>query len=745
MDFNSGFGLSTIQGVALSSSRNACCLLIVAFDICQYNSGESSQVYLLSTYKRTKDKPEHLQKSSGKAQNFSQRLLSNLSMGRMNKGIHQLYEFGRYRLDAESQVLFRDEQAVHLPPKAVELLSVLVERHGQVVSKEQLMNLLWRDTIVEESNLTQNVFLLRKAFGEDGDKRSYIETIPRRGYRFVAEVKETVAGLPAYRVASTEDQPNTTRIEKYTFARIITEEEIENTNDLQSVAPVLLDANSRKLLRDGNSTLWKSRKLLLAAFIIILLVGVVVLWIAFQPSTQIEIKTVAVLPLKSLDANETDQAMGLKLADALILRLGRLRQLVVRPTRAVQRYEGTTLDPLEAGRQQQVDAVLDGSFQRAGDRLLVRAQLLRVSDGQQLWSGIFEERSSDPFFLQDALAENAAQALVPKLAGEERRLLARHDTENINAYRLYIEGRAYWNRRNLDGLKKSIVYFEQALQLDPQYARAYSGMADSYITLSDYDVMPAREAYPKAQEAALKALAIDDTLVEAHTSLAMIKASYDWDWQAAEQTFRRAIELNPNYATAHQWYSEYLAGMGRRDEAIAEIRRAQALDPLSLIIRSVEAWVLYFARDYDQMLAQCQRVIEIDETFGEAYAYMGLAYEQKGRFREAMDSYQKYSTLMGNNTPAAAAIRASAIANMDDYWRKMVELAKPPTGSDFEAAQAFSRLGEADKALDLLEQVYAKRDYHVMYLKVHPNLDPLRQNPRFQNLLRRSGLAESEK
>ena len=641
----------------------------------------------------------------------------------MAKEVNRLYEFGKYRLDAENRALLCDGQAVNLPPKAVELLIVLVERNGQVVAKEQLMELLWSDAIVEDANLTQNIFLLRKIFAGDEDGRKYIETIPRRGYRFVAAVRLTPPVVTIEKVDATRSPKI---IEKHTIARIITEQEIEDTNEL---------------LIGGKASLWQRRKHALALLIFGLLAGAGALLLYFKPSSQTEIKTVAVLPLKSLDASD-DQSLGLKLADALILRLGRLQQIVVRPTRAVHGYEGKATDPLAVGREQQVDAVLDGSFQRAGERLRVRVQLLRVSDGRQLWAGTFDERSADPFFLQDALAEQAAQAIVPQLAGAERQLVTRRDTENAEANRLYTEGRYHWNRRNIDGLKKSVAFFEQAIGLDPKYARAYAGLADSYITLADYGSLPARESYPKAKAAALKALEIDDTQAEAHTSLAMIKASYEWEWRGAEQSFQRAIELNPNYATARQWYGEYLAGMGRHQDALAEIRRAQALDPLSLIIRSVEAWVWYYAREYDQMLAQCRRVIEMDASFGEVYAYLGLAYEQKGMFREAMDAYQKYSTLMGYNTPEAARIRAAPVADSRDYWQKMVELARPPTGSEFDAAQAWSQLGESDKALESLEKVYANRDYHVLYLKVHPNLDPLRPEPRFQSLLRRTRLIE---
>jgi tetratricopeptide (TPR) repeat protein len=407
----------------------------------------------------------------------------------------------------------------------------------------------------------------------------------------------------------------------------------------------------------------------------------------------------------------------------------------------VQGYEGKGLDPLEAGRQQEVDAVLDGSVQRAGERMRVRARLLRTSDGQQLWAGVFDESSADPLVLQDALAEQTAQALVTRLTGAERQLVAKRDTENVEADRLYTEGRYYWNKRNVEGIRNSLELFRRAISLDSKYARAYAGLADSYITLSDYNLLPAREAYPKAREAAQKAVEIDDSLTEAHTALAMIKASYDWDWPGADEAFRRAIEKNPHYATARQWYAEFLAGMGRGEEALEQIHRAQELDPLSLIVQSVEAFILIQGRDYDRAIAQCRRVIDRDPNFGEVYAYLGIAYEQKGMFREAMDAYQRYSTLMGYNTPEAAAIRTSPILNAKDYWRKMVELARPPTGSEFDAAQAWARLGETDKALAMLKEARAKGSYSVMYLKVQPNLDPLRAEPRFQEFLRSVNLA----
>ena len=641
----------------------------------------------------------------------------------MTKQISALYEFGDFRLETSERLLRHRGNPVPLTPKAFETLLVLVERSGRLVEKDELMKEVWADAFVEEANLARNIWTLRKVLGDDNREHRYIETVPKRGYRFVAPVRPTFTEAVLH---------------QHIVAHVVVDEEIEEIDEAREVH----SDHETAVVGRSRQPLWTTWKVFAALLSLALLTGTYALIRFWRPSRQPEIRTVAVLPLKALDADEKDPELGLKLADALILRLGRLRQIVVRPTRAVQRYEGKTLDPLEAGREQQVDAVLDGTFQRAGERLHLRVQLLRVSDGQQLWSQTFDESGADPFFLQDALAEQAAQALVPQLTGTERKLVARRDTENVEANRFYTEGRYYWNKRSVEGLRKSVELLEQAVALDPRYARAYAALADSYITLSDYELLPASDAFPKARDAAQKALAIDDSQAEAYIALAMIKARYDWDWAGADQAFQQAIEKNPNYATAHQWYAEFLTGMGRHAEALQQIHQAQQLDPLSLIIESIEALNLNYARDYDRAIAQCKSVISRDPSFGEVYAYLGFAYEQKGMFREAMDAYQQYSTLSGYNTPAAAAIRSAPVSDARDYWKKMVELSKPPTGSQLGAAQALAQLGETDKALALLEQACARRSYGILYLKVQPNLDPLRRDPRFQEQMRRVGLAE---
>ncbi|HEX4947726.1 MAG TPA: tetratricopeptide repeat protein [Blastocatellia bacterium] len=312
----------------------------------------------------------------------------------------------------------------------------------------------------------------------------------------------------------------------------------------------------------------------------------------------------------------------------------------------------------------------------------------------------------------------------------------------VAASQLYQKGREYWNQRTIEGLQRGLTCFEQAIALDPGNARAWAGVADAWNMLGEYEAVAGEEAYRKANEAALKAVALDGQSGEAHASLAMVKTNYEWDWPGAEATFRKALELDPNYATAHQWYAEFLSGMGRKTEALAEIRRAQQLDPNSLIIQSVEAWILFFARDYEQMIRQCQQVLARDANFAEGYAYLGYAYEQKGMYREAMEAFQQYSRRMGNDTPAAQAIRASPIRNATDYWRKRVEVERAqPTSSSFSIAEALARLGEKEKALDLLEKAVAGRFSMALCLKVHPNLDPLRAEPRFKAILERVRLS----
>jgi tetratricopeptide (TPR) repeat protein len=430
----------------------------------------------------------------------------------------------------------------------------------------------------------------------------------------------------------------------------------------------------------------------------------------------------------------------------LITRLGRTKLLLVRSTGAVQKYTVPGLDPVAAGRDLQVDSVLEGSIQTAGDRLRTTVRLLRVSDGSTLWAGTFDERLTDIFSVQDQVSQRLAAALALELTEAQRSLLTRRDTSDSEAYQLYLRGRFFWNKRSRDGFERGVAYFRQAVEKDPAYARAYSGLADSYIGMTYYHYASPQAAMPRARAAALKALEIDDSLAEAHASLAHVKTNYEWDWAEAERLWRKAIALEPEYATAHQWYgAHYLMPMGRLEEAIAETRRAQQLDPLSAVFNAFVGASLYFARRYDEAIEECRKAVDLHPDFGVAHWYLGRAYLQQGRLPEALAELQKAVTLSGGSPLmkgtlgvgyALAGDRAAAEATLDELKKLRAE----SYASALDLADIHVALGDRERAFRWLDQAAAERAFHLIYLKVWPELDPLRPDPRFKALILRLGL-----
>jgi TolB-like protein/Tfp pilus assembly protein PilF len=462
-----------------------------------------------------------------------------------------------------------------------------------------------------------------------------------------------------------------------------------------------------------------------------------------RPDDLAAIRSLAVLPFKRVGAQDGNEYLRLGLTDALITKISNLKRIVVRPTNAVRKYDA--LDAMAAGRELGVDAVVDGNVQQIDQQIRVTVQLISVKDGSVLWGGKFDEKFTNLFAVQDAISEQVARALEPGLSGEEKNLLAKRYTTNAEAHHAYALGRFYWNRRTGNDLKEAIKHFSEAVEKDPNYALAYVGLADSYSLLADYSAAKPSESYGKARDAALKALALDDSLAEAHTSLAYVKMYYYWDWAGAETAYRRAIDLNPNYATAHQWYSEYLTAMGRFDEALAEIRRAREIDPLSPVINAGEVWILYFARRYDEAIEQGRKVQEMSPEFAEVHEYLKRVYDQKGLYRDAIAARQMRRKLAGfdaNETPAIKA--AAAAANADEYWQRRLqqelEDARHESPATFDLAEIYSRLGDKEQSFQWLERAFEERHYAMMYLKVAPNLDPLRSDPRFADILRRVGL-----
>lgn len=642
-----------------------------------------------------------------------------------------IYEFGPFRVDPIRRRLLRADEEIHLKPKVFDTLLVLIESEGHLIGKEELMQAVWPDTAVEENNLTQNISVLRKTFGERPEDHRYIVTVPGQGYRFVADVAQSL------------DDGESVTMARLTKSRVVIEDELSITPERNQTArlPGTVVNEREKIGVPFRSTLLIAG--LLAA------VSGVIIYFSFTRGSHpgpaaTGVKKVAVLPFRSLSADRDDEYLGLGVSDTLITRLSNMRQIMVRPTNAVRKYAGREFDPLAAGREQQVHAVLEGSVERAGDRLRVTVRLINVEDGRPVWGKTFDEKFTDILTVQDQIAERLTDALAVKLTGEEKRNLAKQYTANTEAYQLYLKGRYFWNKRTAQDLKKSVVYFTQAAQNDPRFALAYAGLADSYSLLTDYEEMPAGETYLQAKLAVTKALEIDAELAEARTSLAYIKAFYEWDWASAETEFKRAIELNPNYATAHQWYAEYLSAMGRTDEALSEIKKAEELDPFSLIISAVEAWILYFARDFDGAIAKCLKVIDMDPNFAEAYEYLKRSYDQKGMYREAITARQTRRKILGRDTRDNAALRVAASATSSKvYWQKRLELeiqeSKREKLSAFEMAEILAQLGEKDRAFDWLVKAYAQHHFMIIYLRAAPNLDPLRSDQRFADLVGRLG------
>lgn len=636
----------------------------------------------------------------------------------MSSQTKHFYEFGPFRIDTSNRLLLRDGQPVPMKRKAVEVLLVLVEHSGEVVEKDRLMETLWPDSFVEEANLTQSVYMLRKALGEQADGPQYIETIPRRGYRFAAEVKvwEDVGATPV--AVKTEQAQNGTGF------------------DATELVPTVLPAQPAKA---GTSAL----KLL-----VLMAAGLTLVWLAASwwnrrepsvPGNSDHVRSIAVLPFKSLNRDAVDDDyLGLGMADTLITRLGSIGQVIVRPTNSIRMYTVPGQDPLQAGRELGVESVLEGSIQRAGQRVRVTAQLLRVRDGKSLWADSFDEQLTDIFSMQDRVSERVTNALALELTGTEQRLLAKRFTENPEAYHAYLKGRYYWNKRTNEGFNRAIEFFTEAVQKDPAYALAYVGLADCYNMLGEYGMVLPGESFPKARAAAARALDLDEQLAEAHNSLALVKFNYDWDFPAAEKEFKRALELNPNYATAHQWYAEYLMVNGRFDESLAEMRRAHDLDPLSLIINTGIGYVFYHARRYDEAIEQLRRTLDMDGSFLPALSYLAMAYEQKGMHEEAIGEYRKVTNLMGEHGLVGLA-HAYATAGKTTNARATLDLIKKYSVRNRVApenlALIYTALGDRELAFVWLGNACKQRSSWMLHLKTDPRFDSLRSDPRFDATL----------
>jgi len=636
-----------------------------------------------------------------------------------------LYEFGPFLLDCARARLTLNNEVIPLSPKALEILRLLVESGGALVEKDDLMRKVWPDTFVEDGNLSVHIFALRKALAKGGVGYTYIETIPRLGFRFKPAVKL---------IAPTE----TLTLERRTKSQLIVEES-EVVTVTEPAPPALIEGSSAGSL---------TKRWLLALLLLILTASALTFWYSSSQqkrTTGSQVRSLAVLPLKSISGSTDDEALRLGMADALITKLGNLHQIEVRPTSAIVRFNNSAADPQMIGKSLGVDAVLDGRLQREGNNIRVTLQLVNVKDGSQLWGNRFDDTFSNIFNLQDSISDQVLRSLSITLAPADQKFLAKRYTNNTDAYRDFLTGRHYLHKRTDEGTKKAIEYFKQAIDKDPVYSMAYAGLAEAYTLSSYYSAVSPRETFPKAKAAAERALEIEVTLGEAQTTLAYVEFIYDWDFQAAEKDFQRAFELNPNYAAGRYWYGECLMYLGRFVEGIAQIQRAHELDPLSVVYNANLGWAYHIARQDDRAISHLKQVIQSDGSYHMAYFYLGMAYESKNMFAEAIEAYSKAAELSGGYPGRSGLAHAYAVSGrreaalevikqMDDEVRHE----KPVRATSY--ALIYAGLNDYDKAFEWLEKAYEERYEGVIYLKVQPYYDNLRSDPRYNQLVKRIGL-----
>jgi serine/threonine protein kinase/TolB-like protein/Tfp pilus assembly protein PilF len=459
------------------------------------------------------------------------------------------------------------------------------------------------------------------------------------------------------------------------------------------------------------------------------------------------IDSLAVLPFANESGDPNADYLSDGISESIIFNLSQLANLKVIPRSTVFRYKGRQADPQTVARELGVRAVFTGTIRLQGNNLLVSAELIDTQEDRLLWGQQYNRQVADTLSVQQEISKGISEKLRLNLTGEQERLLAKQYTGSGEAYQEYLKGQFWLNKRSEEGFRKAIEFFNQAIERDPAYALAYTGLADCYALLGTYALLEPKEGFPRAKAAAMKALALDPQLAEAHTSLANILTSYDWDFAAAEREFKRAIELNPNYATARQWYAEYLQAMGRYDESLAEIKRAQQLDPLSLIISAVTGRIYYCARRYDEAIEELEKTVRMEQRFGPAYAFLCEAYLKKGKHEQAILAAQEpvkfapgtsvYLTILGN-AYATAGRRAEA----ERVLAELKELSKRQYVQPSYISLLYSGLGDKEQALEWLEKAYADRDDRLIFVITDPMLDDIRPDPRFQDLARRIGLPQ---
>lgn len=593
---------------------------------------------------------------------------------------HRILAFGPFRCDLTQGLLFCDGRSVPISPKLRDTLILLIENAGHVVEKDEMIERLWPETFVEESSLSQNIFQLRRLLNDAAPgKEKYIETIPKRGYRFSAPVFETDASIDTSRAK-----------------------------------------------RKGSS-------------------------LKNQSNRSLRSRSLAVLPFRPIgEAEKTGEYLGLGMTDAVISKLCALRNISVLPTRTVAKYSDGEFDPAGLGVELGVDSVLDGTIQHAGGKIRLTAQLFALEENETVWSETFDHHFSGVFDVQDSIAERVASSLAEHVSTDERRLLGKRHTENSDAYQEYLVGLFLWSKRTEGGLAKSIRYFRSAIEKDPEYAKAYALLSDAYFldAYSEFDPQKRERGFERSRATALSALELDPYLAEAHAALGTIRIKYDRDPEGADESFRKAIELNPSCAMAYSRYTWYLAAAGRLDESLANMKLAQKLDPLSPDMNACLANVLYFSRAYDEAIEYGHRALDLEPNCPDALIWLGLSLQQKGLLEEALAQFSR-ARQVTNESMESMEMEAYALAvtgrsrEAERMLSVLMREGDPGSVRPYNVGLILAALGRESEACEWLEKPYLNWTERLRMLRFDPRMDTLRTDARFRDVFSPAALAAS--
>ncbi len=650
-----------------------------------------------------------------------------------NLGQARLVRFGVFEADLNSCELRKQGHKLRLQAQPCQVLKLLLEHPGEVITREEFRKRLWpEDTFVDfDHSLNTAMRRLREVLNDSPDNAIFIETLPRRGYRFIAPV--------------TAVQP----------LELAAEGIAGSGTDISLALPTVPTAAGASYAGTSDKvrghTSWRSAGFILCALLFGAALGLSAGWLMLRrtpppelKSKPLQVRSLAVLPLENIAATPGQEYLADGMTDELIASLAKVRSLRITSRTSSMEYKGTHKPLSEIARELNVDAVVEGTVQRSGGNVRITAELVQTSSDRALWAETYENQVGDILALQQQVANAIVRQIQIELTPQEQQALTAPQSISPEAYEDYLKGKYYWNRRSEAALTKAISYFELATKDEPQYALAYAGLADCYgiIGAAIVGTVPARDVASKAEAAAIRAIELGPNLAEAQTSMATVRLNYDWDWAGAERGFRRAIELNPAYATAHQRYSLYLIAMDRKDESVAEMERAVSLEPLSVSMNFSLGWRLYMARRYDQSIQQLRTAIAMDPSLALAHMVLGQAYEQKGAFPQAAAEVTQAVQLTHRSAPMIAALaHLYAISGRQDHARELLkELLHPAQReyvSPFYVALVHAGLNEHAESLLWLNKAVDDRSNPCIFLRVDPDFDNLRKDQGFITLLKR--------